>query len=275
MTAPAIPELFVAHWVAFWPLNGDGVLVAAIYVIAARRADRWPWQRAAAFVAGLLAIAVALESGINTYDDRLLSVHMVQHLILLEVAPVLLLCGRPVQLALRTLPPVERRSLGRALVRVRRFATPAACLAVFTAVVLGTHVPGFFDATVTHQAVHDAEHLVYLLAGMVMWWPLFGDPAPSQRLGGIAALIYVTLSMLPMTLIGAYLNRDQSLFYSAYAIPTRELGVSAVLDQQQAGAIMWVAGTTIMACVGLAGVAASLVAAERRQRARDLRQVAP
>lgn len=275
MTAPGIPELLVRHWVASWPLNGDSVFLAAIYVIAARRAGHWPWQRTVAFIAGLLAVAVALESGINSYDDRLLSVHMVQHLILLEVAPVLLLCGRPVALALRTLPPGERRNLGRAMVRVRRFATPPACLAAFTAVVLGTHVPGFFDATVTDQTLHDAEHLVYLLAGVIMWWPLFGEPAPSQRLGGIAALIYVTASMLPMTLIGAYLNRDESLFYPAYALPTRSLGVSPVLDQQHAGALMWVAGTTIMAWVGLAGVAASMLAAERRQRARDLREAAP
>jgi putative membrane protein len=275
VTAPAIPELLIRHWAAFWPLNGESGLVAAIYVTASRRVHHWPWRRTGAFLAGLLAITVALESGINSYDDRLLSVHMVQHLILLEVAPVLLLCGRPMQLALRTLPSVERRNLGRALVRARRFATPAGCLTIFTAVVLGTHVPGIFDATVSDELLHDAEHLIYLLAGMVMWWPLFGDPAPSRRLGGVAALVYVTLSMLPMTLIGAYLNRDESLFYSAYAVPARELGVSPILDQQKAGAIMWVAGTTIMAWVGLAGVAASMLAAERRQRARDMREVAP
>lgn len=274
MSPPGIPELLVRDWVISWPLNADIIFVAAVYVVAARRARQWSWWRTTAFLSGLLAVAVALESGINSYDDRLLSVHMVQHLLLLEVAPALLLCGRPIHLALRTLPPRERRALGGAMVSTRRWASAPVCLAIFTVVVLGTHVPAFFDATVEHQTLHDAEHVAYLIAGLIMWWPLLGDPAPSQRLGTIGALVFVTLSMLPMTLIGAYLDRDQSLFYPAYALPTRALGVSPLLDQQQAGGIMWVAGTVIMAAVGLASIASLMLAAERRQRARDLHEVA-
>jgi len=158
--------------------------------------------------------------------------------------------------------------------RARRVASPAACLLLFAIIVVGSHLPVVFDATIRHQTLHDLEHGAYLIAGLAMWWPIHGDPEPRRRLGTIGALLYVTAAMLPMAVIGAFLNRDPTLFYRDYAGPARELGISAVLNQQQAGAIMWVAGTTLMAAVGLAAVLSSMLAAERRQRARELHEVA-
>jgi cytochrome c oxidase assembly factor CtaG len=219
--------------------------------------------RTLAFVAGLLAILAALE-----VDDQRLSGHMIQHLLLIEVAPALLLSGRAVHHLLRALPPRPRRSFGRGLVAVGRRAHPALCLTLFAVIVLGTHVPVVFDACARHDGLHIAQHGAYLFAGFVMWWPLLGEPIPRRRLGTIGQLSYITVAMLPMTLLGAYLNRDQTLFYPAYA------GPGALLDQQRAGAIMWVGGTTLMAAVGLVAVLRSMLAAERRQRARELHEVA-
>ena len=273
MSAPALSALPFESWMVSPPLLGESLLVAALYLAATRRTSRWPLPRTAAFLAGLLVIQVALESGIDFYDERLLSVHMVQHVLLIEVAPALLLYGRPLHLALRTLPASERRALGRGLIASRRWATPPVCLCAFALVVCGTHIPIVYDATVRNQALHDAEHAAYVLAGLAMWWPLHGDPAPSHRLGAIGQLLYISAAMLPMALIGAYLNRDPTLFYSVYAEPARALGVSAVQNQQEAGAIMWVAGTTLMALTGLASVLSSMLAAERRQRARELHEV--
>ena len=273
MSAPALSSLPFESWVLSPPLIGESLLLATIYVTAARRARQWPAARTASFLLGLLVIQVALESGLDSYDDRLLSVHMVQHVLLIEVAPVLLLYGRPLHLALRTLPSGERRRLGRAMVKLRRRATPVVCLSLFTVAVLGTHIPAFLDATVRDQTLHDAEHGTFVLAGLVMWWPLHGDPGPERRMGAIGQLLYLSAAMMPMALIGAYLNRDPTLFYSVYAEPARALGVSAVLNQQEAGAIMWVAGTTVMAVAGLTSVLSSMLAAESRQRARELHEV--
>ncbi len=79
-------------------------------------------------------------------------------------------------------------------------------------------MPGFYDATLRHPLLHDLEHLLYLAAGVLMWWPILdGDPLPHARLNGLGRLIYVIVAMLPMTLIGAYLNRATSLVYSGYA----------------------------------------------------------
>jgi putative membrane protein len=221
--------------------------------------------RTVALLAGMVTIVVA----ITVVDDQRLSGHMVQHLLLIEVAPALLLYGRAGLHALRALPRSPRRRFGRALVAIGQRANPAACLIVFTLIVLGTHVPVVFDFCSRHIVAHVAEHGAYLVAGCVMWWPLLGEPNPRQRLGVVGQLAYITIAMLPMTLLGAFLDRDRAVFYPAYARP------GAVLDQQRAGAIMWVAGTTIMACVGLVALLASMLAAERRQRARELHGMAP
>lgn len=273
MSAPSIIALPFTDWAPSWPLLGATLLAAGCYILAASRAGSWPKQRTLAFLCGLLVIQVALSSGVGAYDDRLLSVHMVQHLLLLELAPVLLLCGRPIHLALKLVRGRPRRRLGRGLVTAGKRATPIRCLLFFVVVVLVAHVPPVFNATVHHQLLHEAEHGAFLVAGLMMWWPLHGDPAPRQRLGTIGQLAYITAAMAPMALIGGYLNRDPTLFYSAYAAPARMLHIGAVSDQQQAGAIMWVAGTTLMAWIGLSAVLGSMLAAERRQQARDLNQV--
>jgi cytochrome c oxidase assembly factor CtaG len=223
-------------------------------------------------MAGIGCVLVALQSGIDAYGDRLLSVHMVQHMMLLLVAPVLLLAGQPVLLALRALRPGGRGRLARALVRTRPLTRPAACLVAFGVVLLGTHLPAFYDATLRHPLLHDVEHVLYLLAGLLLYWPLLGgEPVPSKRLGGLGRLIYMLAAMPAMALVGAYLNRHAGLLYAPYGPPGRALGVSPVADQAQAGAIMWVAGSMIMTAVGIWSGLAELAAEERRQQRADAR----
>jgi putative membrane protein len=271
MSAPSLPSLVVSHWELTASVVAPAAGAALLYGLAARR-RHWPVRRTASFLAGIGAIVVALQSGIDSYDAQLLSDHMVQHLLLLVVAPPLLLGGRPVLLALKTLPPSRRRAFARGLDRTRPFTGPIASLAVFTAVILFTHLPWFYDATLGHPALHDIEHALYIVAGLLMWSPLLdGDPVPRHRLGGIGKLVYLIAAMMPMALIGAYLNRHATLVYPPYGPPARTLGISALDDQAQAGAIMWVAGGVIMTAVGLWAAVAAMVAEERRQVARDAR----
>ena len=192
-----------------------------MYLLGARQVRaRWPARYTLSFLAGIGCVLVAVQSGIDTYDDQLLSDHMVQHLILLELAPLLLLAGRPGILLLRATAPARRPRLARRLLQLRPLTHPLSCLAIFYVIVLGTHLPAFYDATLRHPLLHDLEHLLYLTAGVLMWWPILdGDPLPHARLNGLGRLIYVIVAMLPMTLIGAYLNRATSLVYSGYARP--------------------------------------------------------
>lgn len=272
MRAPSLPSLLVSHWslapFPWLPVTACG----AVYVWAARRARGWPALRMVSFLAGLAALLLALASGLGAFDDRLLSVHMVQHLLLLLVAPLLLLGGRPLVLTLRTLPPRRRRRLVEVMAATRPGVRPLPCLALFYLVVVGTHLPGFYDAAVRHPAVHLLEHALYLSAGLVVWWPILdGDPVAAHRLGGLARLGYLLAAMPPMAIIGAWLNRALSVVYPAYGLPAHALGVSAVTDQQQAGAIMWVAGNMLMVVVGLWLATAAMIAEERRAQSQERR----
>jgi cytochrome c oxidase assembly factor CtaG len=135
-----------------------------------------------------------------------------------------------------------------------------------------THLPAFYDAALRHPSIHYAEHALYVLAGLLMWSPLVdGDPAPRHRLSGLGRLLYLIVAMLPMALVGAYLNRHATLVYPAYGPPAHALGVSALEDQGQAGAIMWVVGSSVMVAVGLWAALAAMVAEERRMVARENR----
>jgi cytochrome c oxidase assembly factor CtaG len=160
----------------------------------------------------------------------------------------------------------------RRLEALRPLTHPVWCLALFGEIVAGTHLPGFYDATLRHPALHDTEHVLYLLAGALMWWPLLDpDPLAPRRLDGITRLVYLIAAMVPMTLLGAYLNRHTTLVYAGYAAPARALGISAVVDQEQAGAIMWVIGSTLMILAGLWQAMAAMVEEERRLRVRENR----
>jgi putative copper resistance protein D len=269
--APSLPSLLVSHWHPSGAPDLTAAVSAMLYVGAtARVRARWPLRRTAAFLAGLACVLVATDSGIGAYDDQLLSIHMVQHMLLLLVAPLLLLAGRPLILALRALPARRRRALAAGLYRLAPVLRPAVCLATFSAVLVLTHLPAFYDATLRHPAVHEAEHALYLIAGLLLWWPLLdADPVPAHRLSGLGRLVYLLATMPPMAIVGAYLNRHPTLVYPPYGAPARAMGISAVVDQQQAGAIMWVAGSAIVIAVGLWVTIAALVADERRQQARE------
>jgi putative membrane protein len=268
--APSLLSLPWRDWQPTWSLDVIAALAAVAYLVAVSRVRRWPWWRSLSFLVGIAAVLIALQSGIGAYDDRLLSDHMVQHLLLLEVAPLLLLGGRPVILIMRTTPRAQRPAVARRVLALTPLTRPVFCLAFFYVVVLGTHVPAFYDATLTDNTLHEAEHAMYLVAGLFMWWPLVdADPVLSRRLNGLARLAYAMAAMLPMTVIGAFLYRDATLFYPAYAGPAHAVGVSAIADQQLGGSIMWVLGGVFMGLTGLWQVMAALVAEERRMQSRE------
>jgi cytochrome c oxidase assembly factor CtaG len=279
MSAPSLPSLLVSGWEPTWSVAVPAAASGVLYVWAVRRAGRagrrrrgWPVGRTISWLVGLGCIVLALQSGIDRYDDQMLSVHMVQHMLLLLIAPLLLLGGRPLILALRVLPASSRGRVASALSRIRPYTGPVPALCVFTAVIVLTHLAAFYDAAVRHPALHDLEHALYVGAGLLLFSPLLdGDPAPAHRLSGLGRLAYVIAAMVPMALIGAYLNRHASLAYPVYGSPGRALGIDAVDDQAQAGAIMWVAGNTIMVLVGLWAAIGAMLAEERRQQARDAR----
>ncbi|MGZ4202138.1 MAG: cytochrome c oxidase assembly protein [Thermoleophilaceae bacterium] len=260
-----------------WTLEPVPVLLAVlalgVYGWAALRAvRRWPPVRAASFAAGVAAVLLALCSGLDGYGDRLLSIHMVQHLVLTLVAPPLLIVGRPLELTLRALHGERRRALARMLSgrTARWLGTPAVAWSAFAAVMLGSHLPPVYQAAVRHDPLHELEHALYLASALLFWWPLLdADPHSRRQLGMVGRLLYVMLAMPVMGVIGVALQQSRSLVYPVYAQPGRALHVSALGDQVRAGALMWVGATAFMAAAALLVAWLALAGEEERARRRE------
>jgi putative copper resistance protein D len=246
------------------------VAAAGLYVVCASR-TRWRPGRTACFLGGLGVAAVALESGLDSYGPRLLSVHMVQHLALTLIAAPLLVLGAPVTVALRALPARGRRRLG-ALV-ASRFAgavvRPSVGLAVFAATTLAIHLTGFYELALRNADVHALEHLIFLLSALLFWTPLAGADPVRHAAGWLGRAVCILAAMVPMTLVGIVLGMAGSLRYPSYAAPSRALRISALGDQHDAGAIMWVGGSVAAAVAALILIWAALRAEERSQAARE------
>jgi putative membrane protein len=234
--------------VAFW---------GALYLAGARRARGWPRARSAAFAGGLALLAVALASPLDARAERLLSAHMAQHLLLGLAAPLLVAAGAPVRLALAALGPRGRRWVARALHALP--LRPATGWAAFTAVMLGTHLTGVYELALRDPLIHAAEHLAYVLAGLLFWVPLVGaDPLPHPP-GPAAKLAWLMAAMPPMGLVGARLLTG-GVAYPSYP---------SLADQRTAAGLMWGAGSLLLAAALVWIVFAALVREEQRQRRRE------
>jgi putative membrane protein len=268
MSAPGPVEL-LAQWELGAPL---ATLVAggAAYAQGVRRARSWPARRSACFGAGLAVLAVALLSGVDAWADRLQSVHMLQHTLLLLAAPPLLAAGAPVSLALRTLRPRARRRLAAALRHpvARVLGHPASGFAALTGAMLAVHVTPLYEAAAGDGVLHAATHAGLVLAGLAFWFPLVGaDPAP-HRAGAAGRLGWLLAAMAPMGALSAVLltTAPRSAHYAASAAAA---GVDPAADQRAAGTVMWIGGTLLLTLAVLALAGAALWQEEARMRRRE------
>lgn len=231
---------------------GLAALVAA-YVIAMRRGwlsaadDVSPWFGSARlrpwfFGAGMVTAFVALASPIDTGGDNyLLSLHMVQHLVLMMVSPPLVLLGI---CGLRPPDPDRAPGLRRLWTAITR---PLPATVIFNAVLLVWHIPALYDTTLRNEALHIFEHLTFIGVGVVLWWavvdPVRGETttpiSPFQKIAALA------VAGVPPTVLGLIFSVASRPFYEFYARAPRLWGLSPVNDQQIAGVIMFGLGNLI------------------------------
>ncbi|HEX7385065.1 MAG TPA: cytochrome c oxidase assembly protein [Burkholderiaceae bacterium] len=218
---------------------------------AARRARVVPGWRAASFTLGIASLLAALLSPLDALADDLFSAHMVQHLVLLLVAPPLLVAGRPWLAWLWAFGLPRRRALGRAFARLRRSGAartamgPAAVWLALTVVLWFWHLPGPYDRALANRDLHFVEHLCFFLVSIAFWTLVIEPYRVRRRLGHGPALLFVASIALQNGLLGALLTFAGHPLYPAHLGHTAAHGLTALEDQQLAGLIMWVPASAV------------------------------
>ncbi len=194
------------------------------------RPDGWSPVARLYFSAGLLALILALESPIDVGGDHyLFSLHMVQHLILAMIVPPLLLLGLPEEWLL--------------LERIR--VSPIVANIAFNLVLAVWHLPFLYEATLRNGPLHVAEHLTFLAAGVLFWWPVLAPATRRRGLGVMGKIAYLGFAGVPPTILGLAFVLSRSVIYPFYAAAPRVTPLSPLDDQVAAGLVMFGVGNLI------------------------------
>ncbi|MCA9961187.1 MAG: cytochrome c oxidase assembly protein [Chloroflexota bacterium] len=225
-----------------------------------QRTSRSHWHLAArwrpiVYVIGLLFIGLALMSPIDILAQQLFFMHMIQHLLLIMIAPPLLLIANPMPFMLWGLPARLRHTVGRAIGRLLhresgsrrwlRSATAPGVIWMFWVIsIIGWHDPNAYNAALRHEFVHDLEHLFFFAAGMLYWWHVTGaGPRIHKQIGLIGRIAFVLAAIPPNMALGVVLAFVSKPVYSYYTAVPRLWNISVIDDQRIGGVIMWVPGS--------------------------------
>ena len=212
-----------------------------------RLPGRFAAAQLAAFLGGLACLGIAIASPLDEAADGLLSAHMVQHILLLTVAPALLLLGDPLLPLLRGLPDSLRRSLVAPLLRRRSLRAaahalvhPLAALLLSSVIFWSWHLPALFQLALRVPAIHLVEHASFLAGGLLFWYPVV-QPWPSRPRWPSGAMIpYLLAADVQNTVLAAVLTFSDRVLYPFYEVHSRAMEAAALNDQVLAGVIMWV-----------------------------------
>ncbi|AJE87635.1 integral membrane protein [Streptomyces albus] len=212
-----------------------------------RRGDDWPVSRLIAFTLGTLSVLLMMCTKLNDYGMVMFSVHMVQHMVISMLSPILLLLGAPVTLLLRALPVAGRGRKGPREIllmflqsRLLRVLThPAFTIPLFIASLYGLYFTPLFDFLMESRTGHLAMMLHFLTVGLVFFWPIMGiDPGP-HRPGYLMRMLELFAGMPFHAFFGIALMMASSPMIGTYKNPPASLGIEALADQTAAGGIAW------------------------------------
>lgn len=264
-------------------VGSAAIVLAVLYLLGvrtlARRGDRWPPGRCAAWLTGCLVILLATSSGIGRYAPAMFSMHMGQHMLLSMLAPILLVLGAPATLALRSLrpagrgaPPGPREWLLSALhsAPARWFTHPLVTVPLFVGSYYALYFSGLFEEALPSHPAHLLMKVHFLVTGFLFFWPLIGvDPsprpmAPVVRLGVLFASVpfhafFGVALMASDKVIGRF-------FYSGLRLPWVP---DLLADQRLGGGLAWATGEVPMLVVVIALVAQWARIDERLARRSD------
>lgn len=209
-----------------------------------RAGQKW---RAAAFGSGIFILFIALVSPIDTLNERLFSIHMVQHILLIDFAPPLLAFSAPLGVMVNAFPHTSQVTAGR------WWATPGNGIRIvwhwlshpLTAWVLASgflwlwHIPALYTQAIENESIHALEHICFMGSGLLLWWNILFTFWRKPNLRG-SGVFYMAAYALQSSGLGWLLMLSNTIWYPIYASSAGTLGISPLADQQAAGAIMWV-----------------------------------
>jgi cytochrome c oxidase assembly factor CtaG len=237
---------------AYWYLRSDWRL--------ASRGRRWPWGRTVAFMGGLVAVVLALQSPVATFTSSYFQAHITQHLLLMVVAPPLLALGAPSTLLLQTSSrAVKTKWL--AVLRSRAFAIatyPMIVWFLYFGVMFAFFLTPLLNYAMEHMALMDAINLAFLLGGCLYWWPIVGlDPIVHWRMGYGTRLAALSLGVPFEAFLGVAIMSLRTPIASMYTLNSTHSG----------GALLW-AATELATFIGLIPVFVMWMRADERAAAR-------
>ena len=230
---PLHASLGVTSW-TWEPTVLAGMLALAagyVWLLRSRlQPASWSPMARVYFAGGLLVLFLALSSPIDTGGDRyLFSLHMLQHLLLAMVVPPLLLLGLPEQWR----------------VFDRLHVSPLAANIIFNLVLAVWHLPFLYETTLRHEPIHVLEHLSFLAAGLLFWWPIVEPSARARAMTVVGKIAYLGFAGVPPTILGLAFILSQTVIYPFYAAAPRVTPLSPLDDQLIAGLIMFGLGNLI------------------------------
>ena len=200
-----------------------------------------PAWRVFCFMAGLAVLLVSLNGPIHDLSDYYLFwVHMGQHLLLTLVLPPLLIAGTPGWL----LSPLVRRPVVRTIARA--LTHPVVAALVFTITLAVWHTTQAYDLMMRDHDVHVFTHILFMVAAVIMWWPVMSQVPEVPPLGLGVRMLYLFLVSIPMQLVAAIITLADSVLYPWYAAAPRTWGLSPLDDQKVGGLLMWIPGNLYM-----------------------------
>ena len=193
--------------------------------------------KAALLTIGLVALFLSLNGWLHDLSDSyLFSAHMVQHLLLaLVIAPILIMAtpGWMLRPALRYRP----------IAAIARWVTsPFRTFAIFNVVMCAWHLPPLYNLALANHPVHIVQHLMFLVAAVLMWWPILSPLPELPRIAYPMQMLYLFLMSIPMSIVAVYIAYADSVLYPMYAAAPRIWGISPMQDQLIGGLIMWIPG---------------------------------
>jgi cytochrome c oxidase assembly factor CtaG len=209
---------------------------------------QWPVAKTVAFIAGLVSTGIAIFSFVGVYDGELFWDHMVQHLLLIMVAAPLFAIASPIDLAWRAtkgtphlvVSEVLRSRLAKVL------GHPGVSFCLYAVMIPLTHLTVWYNYTLQHESVHNAEHLVFLGVGYLFWRQIFGSDPNCYRMHPALQFGYLFLAIPIDTFTGLSLDQATHELFPTYLLMHRTWGPSLVQDLHLGGVIMWVGGDTLM-----------------------------